>query len=668
MEAAAAVRPFVARTLLAILLLVNAGIPVNTLWQAAAVGVGLLIACTAEVRRNRSAIVAVAAVFLLSQLVGLLFPRPQWEEGHNFFAPNPQNVASVYAHGLPPLVLEAFVADYATANPDAAACSRSATMPWGMPAPCWSDLALPQGAFAKSADGLWRRGALSRPVDEIALGPEKRLSAGFLFDSRFVWATFSENPNKAPLSFYVAYALPRELEGSTLCWTGSLVWERPGAVEREAKRSSCRALVAGDVGARVWALQPNELQPLVLQLHPSVALAARLAAYRAWLVVSTCLLLLAGVRLRSLPWTPIAILGASAAIGYAAAPEFFGGLPGRAVNRDALLYLSWGRDILFDLLQGRVGDALRGGEDVYVFMPGMRYFRAAESALFGDSGFGYLLLICIVPVLLYRITKELAAGRTLFLAVALLSMTMMVKILRTAADGYGDPLGLFLVALSVLFFLKNVSALLDPEPPPNAGVGFGFLALGLAIVVRPNFVLAGILVALLWLCFRWRGQLASLKSAECLGLALVLLLPLHNLAFGHRFVPLTLASNLSDTLIAPPSAYFGAAGELLRLSPGDEFRRVAHHLLSWWLPARGLLFFGALAIALSPLASRGLRLLAAIAFALQAPHIFYRAGGREMMPATYLALVTLMAFVWQTCQTRAWPLRLRRWLSSGARR
>jgi hypothetical protein len=64
------------------------------------------------------------------------------------------------------------------------------------------------------------------------------------------------------------------------------------------------------------------------------------------------------------------------------------------------------------------------------------------------------------------------------------------------------------------------------------------------------------------------------------------------------------------------------------------------------LPGHWILFFGSLAIALMARMPEKIRLLAAVAFVLQAPHLFYRSGGREMLAGNYFALMAVLAALW----------------------
>lgn len=591
----------------------------------------------------------IGGVFVACLLAGLLASAPQWRVGSNLFVPNERNLERVYRATLPAYVLETFVAEYARANPQIA-CDRAAQLPWRTPAPCWHDLAIRGGPFAESADAMFGGTAEGRPARALDIGPGRPLSAGFLFDARYVWHITSENPNMPPHAWYVAVRVIPELVGSRLCWSGTLAWEKRAVAERSPAGGTCRELAAGDSGDRLWALQATALAPLALRLEPSAMLRFRLVLHDLLLLGSTLLILACALRFGSMPWQHPAILAASFALLYAAAPHFLGGLPGHALNRDALLYLSWGRDIALDLVRGDLAQALRGGESIYLFMPGMRYFLALESFLFGDSGYGHVLCIVFLPLVIYLVTREITARDSLFVALVVLTAAMLVKAVRTAADGYSDPLGMLLIGVAALLFMRRADTLVraDGLRRPDAGIAAGFLLLGAAIFVRPNFVLAGALITLLWLWLRARGALLSLWPLEALGLLLVLAMPAHNLAFGHQFLPMTLASTLPDALTAPPAAYLGAVTELLGFAPGENTQLVARKLSSWLLPVKWILFSGTLLLALHPtLASRKLRLLAAICFALQLPHLFYRAGAREMMAANYFSLLAVLGAAWQ---------------------
>ena len=59
---------------------------------------------------------------------------------------------------------------------------------------------------------------------------------------------------------------------------------------------------------------------------------------------------------------------------------------------DGLVLRSFGRDISFYLSEFNFIEVFRAGEDIYNFTPGIRYFFALQSIIFGEYMYGYILI------------------------------------------------------------------------------------------------------------------------------------------------------------------------------------------------------------------------------------------------------------------------------------
>src|SRR5262249_42682065 len=66
----------------------------------------------------------------------------------------------------------------------------------------------------------------------------------------------------------------------------------------------------------------------------------------------------------------------------------------------------YARMMLRQLVAGDVAGALQGVEPVFYFTPGMRYLRAAEHLIFGESYLGYLSLVLVLPFLLFALFRR----------------------------------------------------------------------------------------------------------------------------------------------------------------------------------------------------------------------------------------------------------------------
>ena len=97
---------------------------------------------------------------------------------------------------------------------------------------------------------------------------------------------------------------------------------------------------------------------------------------------------------------PFVLIGLSALAIAVDDASFLGGVRPFDGGDDGLFYEGYGRAILEKLLAGDIFGALEGGEKVFYYGgPGLRYFRALEHVVFGDSYLGYLSLIILLPFL-----------------------------------------------------------------------------------------------------------------------------------------------------------------------------------------------------------------------------------------------------------------------------
>src|SRR5262249_57490313 len=114
---------------------------------------------------------------------------------------------------------------------------------------------------------------------------------------------------------------------------------------------------------------------------------------------------------------------------------------------DGLVYDGYARMMLRQLVAGDVAGALEGVEPVFYFTPGLRYLRAAEHLMFGESYLGYLSLILLLPFLVFALFGRFlpltwAIALTLVFAavpVGVLFGSGLVPYVELAARGLAGP-------------------------------------------------------------------------------------------------------------------------------------------------------------------------------------------------------------------------------------
>src|SRR5262249_33635226 len=244
---------------------------------------------------------------------------------------------------------------------------------------------------------------------------------------------------------------------------------------------------------------------------------------------------------------------------------------------DGLFYVGVGRRSLQDFLAGNIYGALEGGEKVFYYGgPGLRYFRALEHVVFGESYLGYLSLVLLLPLLTWGLARRFLPPRwAIALAIVFVAIpvgelfgTTFLDYAKWAARGFADP-------AAYIFFVAALLPLLGTTrvgPRGNfAPAFFSALLLALAIVMKPIVLPAGAVA----LGGAGLGALASPQwrrvAGLCVGFVPVLSMALHNWIYGHVFVPLSANAALPDVLVMRPSAYAAALRELLTLDFGSGF-------------------------------------------------------------------------------------------------
>jgi hypothetical protein len=326
---------------------------------------------------------------------------------------------------------------------------------------------------------------------------------------------------------------------------------------------------------------------------------------------------------------------------------------------DGLVYDGFARVMLQKLLAGDLIGALEGGEKVFYFTPGMRYLRAAEHLVFGETYLGYLALVLLLPFLVLALLRRFLPLTWALAAVVVFTLvplgvvfgTSLVQYVKWAARGFADP------AAAVLF-LAGLVLLLDrrdgPRDRPGPAAASGLL-LALALFVRPNLAPgAGALLAGAGLAALWQRQYRRLVGLVA-GFLPVLGMALHNWAYGGVLVLFTSTALHHTTMVMPPSDYLAAIAELLRLDlSGPQFGRALRQLGGWLAgPSEAALLAPLHAAAIGVLlrvaawrnADPWLRLIAVAMLAQQCVGIFYAPVGRYYYLTWLLTLVVVLAWL-----------------------
>jgi len=272
-------------------------------------------------------------------------------------------------------------------------------------------------------------------------------------------------------------------------------------------------------------------------------------------------------------------------------------------GNDGLTHFGTGRNILENLYNYNFIEVLRGGSDIFYFMPGMRYANMLFMLLFGDSHLGYFLITSFIPFIIYKILRKLINKNW---SIILFWCFMIVPFFESfgffqfyysklAVLGFGESLSYFCLYLGMFLLIpkKNENFYSDTTIKYFfIGILFFFV-----VMLRPNYILQFItFFSILGFYIIYLIIYNIKKSSESeysyfikkyiiliIGFSPILLVTLHNWYFGNQFVLLTSASAITENLRVPPYVWTDALYSLVNFEINKESWNIIIFNLKIWI-------------------------------------------------------------------------------------
>lgn len=187
-------------------------------------------------------------------------------------------------------------------------------------------------------------------------------------------------------------------------------------------------------------------------------------------------------------------------------------------------------------------ELLKGGENIFYFMPGLRYLLAINKIIFGSTAFGYILLTILMPIFLYKLFKNLISEKIAFY---LILSFLFIPIFENLGFGYFNYIHqlvrnhaeTFSITIIVLCLYKISNKNFIEKLTPLSIFFFCFL-LALAVFCRPNFLPTTSLIFIYFLIYSFNKNY-KLTAAAIFGYSFISFSLFHNLYFGNQFVLFT---------------------------------------------------------------------------------------------------------------------------------
>lgn len=309
---------------------------------------------------------------------------------------------------------------------------------------------------------------------------------------------------------------------------------------------------------------------------------------------------------------------------------------------DGLVLRSFGRDISFYLSEFNFIEVFRAGEDIYNFTPGIRYFFALQSIIFGEYMYGYILIALFLPLIIFKILKFFIHEKVAFIFImSFLFFPIFERYgfgyfnyIRELVRSHSEVLGIFLFLTGYLIYLRDHNNKLS--------IYFSGFLFALSGIVRPDYILA---IAILWLyiSFNLLNKRLILFFTFNIGVLIILILPLHNFYFGNEFVLTTKAQSIA--LKIHPFEYFNFVKNYFYNETDLILKnKIINQLLGWnnYSDFHRFLVFLLVFISFFSKIKPNTRVLILAAMSQQSLLFFYHSGGRQSYFAWLLIFLSLI--------------------------
>tara|TARA_A100000171_G_C2133415_1_gene148276 strand:+ start:973 stop:2982 length:2010 start_codon:yes stop_codon:yes gene_type:complete len=633
------------------------GLPLNHFGLVALLFMGLWLFGLDRFSLKKGGIAA-SCLLILKILEGLI-PHPLIEEGHNVFHPVSHTWSQTST--LPEKIQQELLNDFNKSYPPEKRCDKAI---YG----CWQYFITEQKDFAWSADGYFQKTDLSRRISYIDHESLATTKIGTINDNIYNFFDFKSDVKRHKMPYYFFYSLPQAFAGSHLTITGKTFTETEEGYIKQDSQTPYQIIIPND-GLKFYALNIDPEKKLQITLHKT--LLHRIYESLGFFLILLVPALIFRVLFGYPSWKKIKIPFLSISSFFLTCliirPSVFTSYPILPGGGDGLVYEGFGRQILQALAQGDIAETFRGGESVYYFMPGLRYIKALEKVLVGESFMGLMTLVSLTGFFLYKMVQNFLSEKASFRVFAIFCFLPLFERFGFAAyhfvqktySGHGEP-------LAIMLFFTGASFMMRKDRPKQPILTFlACFLFSVSAFIRPAYLVP---IGFFTICYfvydlsnAYNIKKAFKKIIPYFGYVFLLVMPLHNYIFGKEFVLTTSAATHPVNLHVTFTDYIVFLKEILRINFQNEVvLKVFKHLDEWNGPSdfyRLLPLFYVFVHTFQKKTPLAIRALSMAALSSHILLLFYIAVGRY----AYLAwTLTLIVFFYEL-ETRLYPDTIQKW-------
>ena len=439
--------------------------------------------------------------------------------------------------------------------------------------------------WAFSADAFFDDPQMSRIIKSLNFKNRDALRIGTLNNARYNYFGSSLGSSGAYYPLIFSFLLPNTMASEKICWTGKLyIEENNHWKEYFSQNTKCVTLEknqwAENKYLTIYAFDFNKNIPLSITTKNSRQILIYILSILYAVMILLLLTKLDRSDLTLITFSIISILLYMADQHYRGGhPSSFSGLPYMGRGNDGLTHYSYAREMVEHLYHYNIIGWLKGNENIFYFMPGMRYLLGITMPFFGESIFGLLLIVSLTPITIRGLLKKIFNKKWQIIMLIFFFIIPVfesfgfyqIYLAKYTIEGFGSGIAITTLITAFALLWKKEDIIYN-----NRELLFiGFL-LAVSISLRPNFLpFVAVLFIGLSLYFIYNKKLHKVIPLG-IGFSPILLVTYHNYFFGNVFVPLTNSATIGNNMRIGPEKWNTCLSSL-----SDSCNQVIHHLGVW---------------------------------------------------------------------------------------
>lgn len=501
-------------------------------------------------------------IFLLSLLFNHYYHVNKIKVGHNLVILN-EISKNYYKKNLPIQVFEFFNKNYLDrlTNLD---CTRNDKTCWLNYDPRIEEKSgvNKEEFFYKSSNIFLNNSNYSDLVNYIDLKNLQSLKINAINNLDFNFYNQDNNSkinNRNFLPFFVYYELPSNYKSKKLCWKGNIFLKDKSELFNRIFNNEyqCKEIFNNSPNIKFFAASDGSQNDLIIKFS-TFNFYFDIFSSILFLVLSLVLFFNLNIKnfLKSFIFFSFTIL-----VLLYVNKNFDFGFSIFSAGNDGILYMSYSNKLYQYLSNLNLYDFFKGMESIFYFPSSLRYFWVINKIFFGDTIYGYLLVILIMPYLVFIILRNIISSKILIIIFSILFFGTRVfegysfsniTMIQHVYAGDAEPLAIFLFLVSLILFMK-----IEKNKYKCLSVNYfviGFI-LFLSVSLRPNYLPTAFLLFIIIILRNYFILRLNLNIFFLIvGFGFIILLPMHNYFYGNEFY--LLSSGAHHNTHAPINLWF----------------------------------------------------------------------------------------------------------------